>query len=65
MEEKPYTNEQILDTLPNGSVIQFNDEWIRWMKLDGRWYTANDGHRMHSTNLFNDMDLHVKYWGDL
>lgn len=63
---KKYTNKEILDTLPNGSVIQFDHEKGRWIKAGHNWYHSTDiSNDMYDTGNYENFTLTVKYWGDL
>lgn len=64
--KQTYTNADILRTLPDGSVVSFNDEIFRWMKMHGQWHHSMTGYQLRDDwDSLEGFELHIKYWGDL
>lgn len=55
-EPTPPTNQEVRDALPSGSVIRFNNEQGRWVKIGGKgWVSTRSG----GTTLY---ESDTTYW---
>lgn len=50
-EPTPPTNKEVRDALPNGSVIRFNNESARWVKIrDKGWVSPRSGLALYESD---------------